>query len=64
MDEEWKQKGNKELSKGNKSIAIQNYTEGLKINPKNVEILSNRSAVYLSLGSKKKINFQVNSKKH
>jgi stress-induced-phosphoprotein 1 len=45
--EEFKQKGNEALQKGDKQGAIDNYSKGLEIEPNNHLLLTNRAAVFL-----------------
>jgi tetratricopeptide (TPR) repeat protein len=45
--DEFKQKGNEALQKGDKQGAIDNYTKGLEIDSNNYLLLTNRAAVYL-----------------
>lgn len=47
--EDFKQKGNQALQSGNAAEAIKFYTEGLKIDPNNHILYSNRSAAYAKI---------------
>eukprot|EP01080_Neovahlkampfia_damariscottae_P005142 gene5142-8748_t len=52
--EEFKQKGNEALKKGDNKSACEFYSQGLEVDPTNFTLLSNRSAAYLALGDYQK----------